>query len=333
MFKVRQVFRLFIWPVAGLLGMVFGNQAAAQQWPGAKPITLVVGYPAGGSVDLVARTLAEPLARRLGATVVVENIGGASGTLGAQKVVSALPDGYTLLLGTGSEVSLARLFNSSIKYNGETDLTAIGMVGVTPMVFVTSAKTGLKTIDEALARAKGEPGKLRFNSSGSGTPLHVAGELINLTGGVNIRHVPTNGAANMVQDLVADKVQFGVMTISTALLHLETGTLVPLGVTTPMRSMIAPGIPALSESARLKGYNMNVWFGLFGPARLPDTTVTRLNKELNEVLREPAVWQALQKVGISNEGGSTQALKTFVRAETQRVRAVVLKAVVGGSTP
>ncbi|MBX3658623.1 MAG: tripartite tricarboxylate transporter substrate binding protein [Ramlibacter sp.] len=321
--------RLIFWPMAGLL-LGWCAPLAAQGWPVARPITLVVGYPAGGSVDLVARTIAQPLAQRLGTAVTVENIGGASGTLGAQKVVNAAPDGYTLLLGTGSEVSIARLFNSSIKYNGESDLSAIGMVGVTPMVWVTSPRTGLKSVDEALARARREPGKLRFNSSGVGTPLHVAGELINLTAGVNIRHQPTNGAANMVRDIVSDKVQFGVMTLSTALPHLEAGTLVPLGVTTLTRSMTAPGIPALAESARLKGYNMNVWFGLFGPARLPAPLVASLNRALNEVLRDQQVWQTLQKAGISNEGGAASALNAFVRAETRRVRAVIMQAVVVG---
>ncbi|MBX3586499.1 MAG: tripartite tricarboxylate transporter substrate binding protein [Ramlibacter sp.] len=313
------------------LGMLLATGAMAQAWPGARPITLVVGYPAGGSVDLVARAVAQPLALRLGTPVVVENIGGASGTLGAQKVVKAPADGYTLLLGTGSEVSIARLFNTAIRYNGETDLSPVGMIGVTPMVFLTSPKTGIHTVEDALARARKEPNKLRFNSSGVGTPLHVAGELINLTAGINLRHVPTNGAGQMVDDLATDKVQFSVMTLSSALPHIEAGRLVPLGLTTPARSLTAPGVPALAENPKLKGYDMNVWFALFGPAGLPPAIVSRLNKELNDSLRDPQTWQKLQKAGISNEGGTPAALTAFIRSETQRVRKVVTKAVATGS--
>lgn len=314
--------------VAGLLPL---SSALAQAWPTAKPVTLVVGYPAGGSVDLVARTIAEPLSKRLGTPVVVENIGGAGGTIGAQKVVNAAPDGYTLLLGSGSEVSIARLFNTAVKYNGETDLAHIGLIGVTPMVFVAGPKAGVKTMDEALARAKREPNKLSFASSGVGTPLHVSGELINLLGGTTFRHVPYRGAAQMVQDVLGSNVEFSVFVLSSALPHIESGKMTALGVTTPTRSRAAPQIPPLGDHPRLKGYDMNVWFGLFGPAKLPAPMTARLNKELNEILRDQEVWQKLQKAGITNDGGTPQALTSFIKAETQRVRAVVNKAVASGA--
>ena len=304
----------------------------AQTWPAAKAITLVVGYPAGGSVDLVARVIAEPLGKRLGAQVIVENVGGAGGTIGAQKVVNAAPDGYTLLLGSGSEVSIARLYNAAVKYNGETDLTGIGLIGVTPMVFVAGPKAGVKNMDEALASAKSNPGKFNFASSGIGTPLHVAGELINLKAGTSIKHVPYRGAAQMVQDVLGNNIEFGVFVLSSALPHIESGKMIPLAVTTPERSRAAPQIPAMAEFAKMKDYNMNVWFGLFGPAKLPASTAARLNKELGEVLRDPAVWQKLQKAGISNEGGTPQALGSFIKAETLRVRSVVNQVVVGSVT-
>lgn len=304
----------------------------AQAWPAGKPITLLVGYPAGGSVDLVARTIAEPLAKRLGTPVVVENQGGAGGTIAAQRAVNAAPDGYTLLLGSGSEVSIARLFNTAVKYNGETDLTHLGMVGITPMVFVAGPKTGVKTLDEALARSKREPNRLSFASSGVGTPLHMAGELINLSAGTTFRHIPYRGAGPMIQDVLGGNVEFGVFVLSSALPHIEAGKMVALGVTTPSRSRAAPQIPSLSEHPKLKGYDMNVWFGLFGPAKLPAHMAVRLNRELNEVLRQQDVWQKLLKAGISNDGGTPQQLTAFIKAETQRVRAVVQQAVANGAT-
>ncbi len=318
--------------LAGLAIAACMPTAYAQGWPAAKAITLVVGYPAGGSVDLVARIVSEPLGKRLGTQIVVENIGGAGGTIGAQKVVNAAPDGYTLLLGSGSEVSIARIYNAAVKYNGETDLTGIGLIGITPMVFVAGPKAGVKTMDEALALAKRNPGKLNFASSGIGTPLHVAGELINLKAGTSIRHVPYRGAAQMVQDVLGNNIEFGVFVLSSALPHIESGRMIPLAVTTTERSRAAPQVPAMTEFAKMKDYNMNVWFGLFGPAKLPAPMAARLNKELGEVLRDPAVWQKLQKAGISNEGGTPQALASFIKAETLRVRSVVNQAVAGGVT-
>ena len=311
--------------------LIATQQVHAQGWPQAKVINLVVGYPAGGSVDLVARIISEPLGKRLGAQIIVDNVGGAGGAIGAQKVVSAAPDGYTLLLGSGSEISIARIYNTAIKYNGETDLTAIGLIGTTPMVFVAGPKTGVKTMDDALALAKRNPGMFNFASSGIGTPLHVAGELINLKAGTSFRHVPYRGAPQMVQDVLGGNIEFGVFVLSSALPHIESGKMVALAVTTPQRSRAAPQIPALSEFAKLKDYNMNVWFGLFGPAKLPQDMAIRLNKELGEVLRDPAVWQKLQKAGISNEGGTPQALSSFIKAETQRVRSVVNQALASGS--
>ena len=317
--------------VATISALISAQQVHAQSWPQAKTINLVVGYPAGGSVDLVARIIAEPLGKRLGAQIIVENVGGAGGTIGGQKVVNAAPDGYTLLLGSGSEVSIARLYNSAVKYNGETDLTGIGLIGVTPMVFVAGPKAGVKTMDEALALARRNPGQLNFASSGIGTPLHVAGELINLKAGTTIKHVPYRGAAQMMQDVLGNNIEFGVFVLSSALPHIESGRMTALALTTPDRSRAAPQIPAMSEFQKMKDYNMNVWFGLFGPAKLPQDMATRLNKELAEVLRDPTVWQKLQKAGISNEGGTPQALSSFIKAETLRVRSVVTQAVSGGA--
>lgn len=326
----RSVAALALLPAALLLG-AHAPMAQAQAWPAAKPITMVVGYPAGGSVDLVARIISEPLGKRLGAQIIVENLGGAGGAIGAQKVVSSAPDGYTLLLGSGSEISIVRIYNPALKYNGETDLTHIGLIGTTPMVFVAGPKTSVKSMDEALSLAKRNPGKFNFASSGIGTPLHVAGELINLKAGTSLRHVPYRGAPQMVQDVLGGNVEFAVFVLSSALPHIESGKMTALAVTTPTRSRVAPQIPSLSEFARMKDYNMNVWFGLFGPSKMPTDMATRLNRELGEVLRDPEVWQKLQKAGISNDGGTPQALTSFIKSETLRVRSVVNQAVTGGA--
>lgn len=328
--KSRTFLKQCVLAALAMPALVFYPAAQAQGWPTGKAITLVVGYPAGGSVDLVARIVAEPLSKRLGTPVIIDNTAGAGGVIGAQKVVNAAADGYTLLLGSGSEVSIARIYNASVKYNGETDLNAIGLIGITPMVFVAGPKAGVKTMEEALSLSKKNPGKLNFASSGVGTPLHVSGELINLKSGTTFRHVPYRGAPQMVQDVLGGNIEFGVFVLSSAMPHIESGKMIPLAVTTPQRSRVAPQIPAMSEFPRMKDYNMNVWFGLFGPAKLPAPMTARLNRELNEVLRDPLVWKKLEKAGVTTDGGTPQALSAFVREETVRVRSVVTQAVVQG---
>lgn len=312
---------------AGLLPL---SSALAQAWPTGKAITLVVGYPPGGSTDMVARTVGDALSKRLGTPVIIENIGGAGGSIGAQKVANAAPDGYTLLLAANNEISIAPVFNTAMKYKSDTDFTPIGMVGATPMVFVAGPKAGVKTLDEALARSKREPNRLSFASSGVGTALHVSGELINLMAGTTFRHIPYRGAAQMSQDVLGGNVEFSVFVLTSALPHIESGKMTALGVTTATRSRAAPQIPPLGDHPRLKGYDMNVWFGLFGPARLPAPMTARLNKELNDLLRDQDVWQKLQKAGISNDGGTPLQLGAAMKAESVRVRSVVNQAVAGG---
>jgi tripartite-type tricarboxylate transporter receptor subunit TctC len=306
------------------------SAAWAQNWPQSKAITLLVGYPPGGSTDMVARTIGDALGKRIGATVIIENAAGAGGTIAAQKAVNATPDGYTLLLGSGSEVSIARLFNSAVRYNGETDLSHIGLIGNTPMVLLATPKLGIKSIDEVISKSKAEPKRYSFASSGVGTPLHISGELLNMMSGSNLRHVPYRGAAQQMQDLLGGNIEYSVSVLSSALPHIESGKAIAIAVTTAQRARVAPQIPAMNEHTRLKGYDMNVWFGLFGPAKIPAPMIARLNLALNECLRDPAVWQKLQAGGISNEGGSPAQLSQYIRAETTRVKTVVTRVIATG---
>ena len=326
----RQLIKLSgLLPMIGLSSTSWA-QNATSGWPQGKAITLLVGYPPGGSTDMVARTVGEALGKRLGATVVIENAAGAGGTIAAQKVVNAAPDGATLLLGSGSEVSIARLFNSAVRYNGETDLSHIGLIGSTPMVLLANPKLGIKTLDDVISKSKAEPKRFSFASSGVGTPLHISGELLNMMSGSNLRHVPYRGAAQQMQDLLGGNIEYSMSVLSSAMPHIESGKAMAIAVTTAQRSRAAPQVPAMNEHPRLKGYDMNVWFGLFGPAKLPAPLLARLNLALNECLRDPVVWQKLQTNGISNEGGSAAQLSQFIRFETTRVRSVVTRVVATG---
>ncbi len=296
--------------------------AHASGWP-TKPITLVVGYTAGGSVDLVARTVAPELGKRLGQSVIIENLGGAGGTIGASKVVKAEADGYTLLMGSGSEVSIARLTNPAVRYDGEKDLAPITFVGTQPMVLVGKTALPAKNAAELMALAKEQPGKLSYASSGVGTPLNLAGELIKQQGHVDITHVPYKGASAMSTDLLGGQIDLAVMVLSSALPHIQAGRVKAYGVTEARRSGVAPNVPALAETPALKGVDMGVWFGLMGPAGTPRAVVDRLNTEMQAVLAMPDVKRKLAEAGVEVAPANPAQFGTFIKRETGRYRTIV----------
>lgn len=304
------------------LSVLSAGQARANPWP-AKPISLVVGYTAGGSVDLVARTIAPELGKRLGQSVVVDNLGGAGGTIGAAKVVKAEADGYTLLMGSGSEVSIARLTNPAVRYDGEKDLAPVTFVGTQPMVLVGKAALAANNADELIALARAQPGKLSYASSGVGTPLNLAGELIKQQGKVSITHVPYKGAPAMATDLLGGQIDLAVMVLSSALPHIQAGKVKAYGVTETRRAAVAPNVPALAESAALKGVDMSVWFGLMAPANTPKAVVERLNTEMQAVLAMPEVRRKLAEAGVEVTPGNPGEFAAFVKRETAKYRGIV----------
>ncbi|EKZ96368.1 tripartite tricarboxylate transporter substrate binding protein [Cupriavidus metallidurans] len=308
--------------VAASLACCAFAASAAGNYP-TKPITLVVGYTAGGSVDLVARTVAPELGKRLGQSVVIENLGGAGGTIGAQKVVKADPDGYTLLMGSGSEVSIARLTNPAVRYDGEKDLAPITFVGTQPMVLVGKLQLPAKDAGELMALAKAQPGKLSYASSGVGTPLNLAGELIKQQGKVNITHVPYKGASAMSTDLLGGQIDLAVMVLSSALPHIQAGRIRAYGVTEAKRASVAPNVPALAETPALKGVDMGVWFGLMAPTSTPRPVIDRLNNEMQAVLAMPEVRKKLAEAGVEVAPANPAQFASFVKRETSRYRTIV----------
>ncbi|WP_064574857.1 Bug family tripartite tricarboxylate transporter substrate binding protein [Cupriavidus gilardii] len=296
--------------------------ARASEWP-AKPITLVVGYTAGGSVDLVARTVAPELGKRLGQSVVIENLGGAGGTIGASRVVKAEADGYTLLMGSGSEVSIARLTNPAVRYDGEKDLAPITFVGTQPMVLVGKPTLPARNAGELIALAKAQPDKLAYASSGVGTPLNLAGELIKQQGKVGITHVPYKGASAMATDLLGGQIDLAVMVLSSALPHIQAGRVKAYGVTEAKRAAVAPDVPALAETPALKGVDMGVWFGLMAPKATPRAVVDRLNNEMQAVLAMPEVRKKLAEAGVEVAPANPAQFAAFVKRETAKYRTIV----------
>lgn len=316
--------------MGALAAAVAAAPALANDFPGNKPITLVVGFPAGGSADMIARTIAEPLAKKLGATIVIDNQAGAGGTIAGQRVLNAAPDGRTLFMASGSEILIAGLFNPAVKYKG-TDFTPIGLIGDVPMVLLASPQSGLKSASDLLARARKDGGGLHYASSGIGTVLHVAGELLNQKAGTKITHVPYRGASQMTVDLGGGNIELAFLMTPTAIPYIDSGKAVALGVTTATRSRAAPAIPPLADTPALKGYEISAWNGLFAPPKTPPAVVARLNQALNEVLRDPQVWQKLQKAGVETRSGTPQALAETVATELARVRAIAPASMAGSS--
>lgn len=307
---------------ATLVLALLSSMALADTYP-SKPITVIVGYSPGGSNDLIARTVSEELSKRLGQPVLVENAAGAAGTIGAAKTVRAPADGYTLLLGSGSEISIAKFTTPSIKYDGQKDLAPITMVGTQPMVLVGANNLAPKNTAELLTYARANPDKLSFASSGVGTPLHLTGELIKQKAKISMEHVPYKGAGPMLTDLLGGQIPLAVTVLSSSLQHIKAGKVKVYGVTETRRAAVLPDVPALAETKGLEGLDMSIWWGFFAPLKTPDEIVQRLNKELTEALKSPAVVQKLTESGVVLSARGPKDFAKFIDGETNKYRQIV----------
>ena len=281
---------------AAALGLAL--PAAAQGSFPAKPLKLVVGYPAGGSVDLAARVVGDALAARLRGTVVVDNVGGAAGAIAAQRVASAPADGYTLLVGASNELVATRIVNPAQRYDGRRDFTPLGLVATSPLILAARPGLGVKTLADLLELAKRQPGKLSYGSSGVGSTLHFAGELFKQRAGVSITHVPYRGVAPLTSDLAGGSLDLAMLSPTAAQPFLQSGRIVPLAVTSAQRLSAWPQVPAMAELAPLRGYELVGWFALMAPRGLPAATAQRITAALQEALAEPAVRKRLEDAGM-----------------------------------
>ena len=308
--------------VLGSLALLVSAPAAAQgdSYPN-KPITIVIGYPPGGSTDLTGRTLAHELSKKLGVPVVIENVGGAGGAIGAQKVANAAPDGYTLLVGANNEIAISRLVSPAVKYQIK-DFTPIGLIAAQPMVLVASQKSGVKTVAQFLSLVKQNPGKFSYGSSGMGTALHLAGEMVKEQGGLFMTHIPYRGVAPLTNDLLGNNIDFGVFVLSSGLPHIRSGKVVALGTTQAKRSAVTPDIAVLAETPQLKGLDIGVWFALMGPARLPEPVLAKLKKAFGEAMQSPELRKKLEDSSSTLAAPNVDVPK-FLEAETAKYQKIV----------
>jgi tripartite-type tricarboxylate transporter receptor subunit TctC len=308
----------------GLAAMIGATTSSAvaqtPAWP-TRPITIVVGYPPGGSTDLTGRTLAAELSTRLGVPVVIDNVGGAGGAIGAQKVANAAPDGYTLLVGANNEIAISRLVTPATKYELK-DFTPIGLIASQPLVLVASVQSGVKTVAQFIDTVKKNPGKYSYGSSGVGTSLHLAGEMVKQQSGVFMTHIPYRGVAPLTNDLLGGNIDFGVFVLSSGLPHLKSGKVVALGTTEAKRSAVTPDIPALAENPQLKNMDIGVWFALMGPAKLPEPVVAKLRKALDDSLQSPDFRRKMEASSSTVATGKVDVAR-FLQDETAKYRKIV----------
>ncbi len=279
----------------GTLAMAAGGAMAA--YP-ENVIKMIVPYPPGGATDVIGRVLATQLSAALGQQVVVENRSGAGGNLGAEAVAKAAPDGYTLLMGAvTSHSTMATLEKGRLRYDLLKDLTPVAIVGSVPLVFVTHPSVPATNVQQLIAHAKSNPGKLTYASSGAGAPQRMAAEMFKRQAGVEMLHVPYKGSGPAMTDLVGGQVLTMVETVPAALQFIKSGKLRALAVTTPQRISMLPDVPTAAESG-LPGFEVTSTFGVLVPAGTPPAVIARLNTELAKIVELPEVKEQLLTQGV-----------------------------------
>jgi tripartite-type tricarboxylate transporter receptor subunit TctC len=297
--------------------------AFGQAYP-SRPITLIVPYAAGGSVDAVARIIVPRLTERLGQSVVIENVAGAGGIVGTQRAARAAPDGYTLLFSVESTMAIAKLVQpSTVQYDSQKDFQPISLIGTSPLVLAGKKDLPADTTDELLKLLRANPGKFSYATSGTGTSLHVAGEMINIEGKVSIVHVPYRVGAQMVTDLVGNQIDLAMLPLVMALPNYRQGNIKVFGTTEPTRSPAAPDLPSLAEHPDLRGVNVTVWFGLFAPARTDPGIVERLHQAVAASLQEADVRVKLAETGLRIVGNSPTEFAAFLAQEIEKFSVIV----------
>ena len=286
--------------------------ARATEFP-ARPVRLVVGFPAGGGNDIIARLIGQWLSERLSQSFVIENRPGAGANIATEAVVRARPDGYSLLL-IGAQNSISATLYKNLSFDFMQDITPIASIAREPYVMVVNPSVKVSTVPEFIALAKASPGKLNMASAGIGSGTHVSGELFKIMAGVNLVHVPYRGANPAITDLLAGQVQVFFSTMPACIQHIRAGSLRALAVTTLKRSDALPDVPAVGDF--LTGYEASGWYGIGAPKNTPAEIVEKLNREVNAGLAEPKLMTQLGKQGVTAFANSPADFGRFIADET-----------------
>jgi tripartite-type tricarboxylate transporter receptor subunit TctC len=312
--------RQFLHQTAGAAALAaIPRIARAQAYP-LRPVRIVVGFPAGGSVDIVARLIGQWLSERLGQQFLIENRPGASSNIATEAVVNAPADGYTLLLASTSNAILATLYDK-LNYNFIRDIAPVSGIVRTPGVMETNLAFAAKSVPEFIAYAKASPSLLDMASAGTGNPTHMFGELFKMMSGINMLHVPYRGEAPALTDLIGGQVQVYFGGLAGSIEHLRTGSLRALAVTTTSRSSALPDVPSMSEF--LPGYEASAWYGMGTARNTPPEILARLNKEINMGLADPRLRARFADLGGAVMPGSPTEFGELIAQETEKWAKVV----------
>jgi tripartite-type tricarboxylate transporter receptor subunit TctC len=307
-----------------LAGVLSGAAQAEDAYPG-KSIRLIVPFPPGGTTDIVGRLFADRLGKELGQTIVVENRGGAGGSIGSGAVASAAPDGYTLGIATVSTHGINPAVYPALPFDAEKDFTPISNLAAVPNIMTINPKVGVKNMAEFIKLAKSEPGKLTYASAGNGSVSHMMGELFKSASGTSLVHVPYRGVGPALNDVLAGQVDVMYDNLPSSLPHVQSGRLIALAVAAPERVKALPSVPTFAEVG-LPAVNDASWFGLVGPAKLPKAVVDKLNAAVVKAEADPDVQARLAALGAAPVGNSPDAFAKQISAEIAKNKRVAAEA-------
>jgi tripartite-type tricarboxylate transporter receptor subunit TctC len=306
--------RVFVLTAAAAAAAATMGQARAQAWP-TRPIRLVVPFPPGGLNDNMARLMAPRLQRELGQPVVIENRAGAGGTVGAAEVARAAPDGYTLLIAT-PPLTIAPALYSKLPYESA-QIAPVAFLGRVPNVLLVNPASGINSVAELIARAKKSPGKLNYASAGNGTSPHLSAELMKVTSGTFITHIPYRGSAPAISALIAGEVDMSFDNLSAVIGQIAGGRIKALAVTTRKRSKVLPQVPSLAELG-MPDFEVSAWFGLAAPAGMPADVKARIEAAMEKIASDPEVLSVMEKTGAEALFMGSAAMGSFMAADAAK---------------
>jgi tripartite-type tricarboxylate transporter receptor subunit TctC len=308
--------------VAALVAVLIDTAPAMAQdsWP-QRQANVVVPFAAGGSTDLIARMLVQQLQVKFGTPFVIENRGGAGGSIGTGYVAKAAPDGYTLLVGTVSSNAINAFLYTKLNFDVEKDLEPVSLLAVLPNLLFVNPKVPAKTVPELVAYLKASPGKVNFGSSGIGTSSHLSSVMFQMATGTEMTHVPFRSTNEVMNSMIGGHIDLAIDSMTTAWPHAKAGSVRAIGVTTPERSATAPELPTIGES--LNGFQATAWQGLFAPAGTPRAIVDKLAAEMKRILELPEVANQLKDLGAQPAPSTPEQFADFLKSERAKWRDVV----------
>jgi tripartite-type tricarboxylate transporter receptor subunit TctC len=306
---------------AVLASLAAGHSAAQTDYP-TKPVRVIVNFATGGPSDVVARILSARLSEYWGKPVIIENVAGFAGNIGAERTAKAAPDGYTLLISGSAPIVINPTLHDKLPFDSVRDLTPVTQICTIPNLLVIHSSVPAKSLEEFVALAKGRPGQFTFASSGSGSASHLGGELFKARAGIDIRHVPYKGTGATIPDLQAGRVTMTVAAMATFLPLVHDGKLRALAVASEKRSPAVPELPTIAESG-YPGFDTSSWQGVFAPARTPPALVRKLNQDMARVLALPDVRARFAELGMEPVGNTPQELTRIIQSDLRRWAKVI----------